>query len=398
MLQGVILVATPPHHSVPPPLTPSPSPPPALLMVFVVEAGPLRGDGGDDNEDGRESYVLLTIFLLCCSCAVMTVAWYLHLKFEHWSIRQAIVYSWCIASLEYSLMIPANRIGALQAGMSPATLRGIAELAILVSFLLFNRLVLKQAVLWNHLVGFSIAFIGVLVVLSVDGGSLITDGRVVNHSFARNAPPTAASVNACNAEVVPDSLELFRRAFPPDTDGGKWASIFMTKQNDGMDPKLGGYPTPLDVGYPFEYPAPFFGQPGAGTINHCPIDAPSNVDVSSCPVVTTSGDDDLEGPGHIPAIAATEALLYAHRACEPLLQRWFASSCRISAADLLTAVRKVYPRELFSSLDAYPTPGTPGAYSMRSLDWPSPQGSPHFCDVDYRAIGMWVDYCPCALC
>ena len=27
------------------------------------------------------------------------------------------------------------------------------------------------------------------------------------------------------------------------------------KQNDGMDAKLGGYPTPLDVGYPFEYPA-----------------------------------------------------------------------------------------------------------------------------------------------
>ena len=23
-----------------------------------------------------------------------------------------------------------------------------------------------------------------------------------------------------------------------------------------MDPKLGGYPTPIDVGYPFEYGAP----------------------------------------------------------------------------------------------------------------------------------------------
>ncbi len=122
------------------------------------------------------------------------------------------------------------------------------------------------------------------------------------------------------------------------------------------------------------------------------------MDVSSCPVVITSGDDDLEGPGHIPAVAATEALLNAHRACEPLLQRWFASGCRISAADLLTAVRNVYPRELFPSLDAYPTSNTPGAYSMRSLDWPSPQGSPHFCDTDYRAIGMWIDYCPCALC
>ena len=217
-----------------------PEPPP--LMVFVVEAGPLRGDG----EDGRESYALLTVFLLCCSCAVMTCAWYLHLKFEHWSMRQAIVYSWCIASLEYCLMIPANRIGALQAGMSPATLRGIAEMAILTSFLLFNRLVLKQAVLWNHLVGFSIAFIGVLVVLAEPPYSGL---------WLINAPSTAASVNACNAEAVPDSRELFRRAFPPDTGGGKWATVYMTKQNDGMDAKLGGYPTPLDVGYPFEYPA-----------------------------------------------------------------------------------------------------------------------------------------------
>ena len=180
-----------------------PEPPP--LMVFVVEAGPLRGDG----EDGRESYALLTVFLLCCSCAVMTCAWYLHLKFKHWSMRQAIVYSWCIASLEYCLMIPANRIGALQAGMSPATLRGIAEMAILTSFLLFNRLVLKQAVLWNHLVGFSVVFIGVIVVLA--------------------EPPYSWQLE-CKAEAVPDSLELFRRAFPPDTDGGKWASIYLTKQ------------------------------------------------------------------------------------------------------------------------------------------------------------------------
>ena len=156
-----------------------------------------------------QTRALLTVFLLCGSCAVMTCAWYLHLKFKHWSMRQAIVYSWCIASLEYCLMIPANRIGALQAGMSPATLRGIAEMAILTSFLLFNRLVLKQAVLWNHLVGFSVVFIGVIVVLA--------------------EPPYSWQLE-CKAEAVPDSLELFRRAFPPDTDGGKWASIYLTKQ------------------------------------------------------------------------------------------------------------------------------------------------------------------------
>ena len=162
-----------------------------------------------ERRDVADPCSLVTVFLLCGSCAVMTCAWYLHLKFKHWSMRQAIVYSWCIASLEYCLMIPANRIGALQAGMSPATLRGIAEMAILTSFLLFNRLVLKQAVLWNHLVGFSVVFIGVIVVLA--------------------EPPYSWQLE-CKAEAVPDSLELFRRAFPPDTDGGKWASIYLTKQ------------------------------------------------------------------------------------------------------------------------------------------------------------------------
>ena len=139
-------------------------------------------------------------------------------------MRQAIVYSWCIASLEYCLMIPANRIGALQAGMSPAALRGTAELAILASFLLFNRLVLKQAILWNHLVGFSVVFIGVIVVLA--------------------EPPYPWQLG-CNAEAVPDSQVLFRRAFPPDTDGGgKWASIYLTKQYYMLTPNPSPSPSP----------------------------------------------------------------------------------------------------------------------------------------------------------
>ena len=47
--------------------------------------------------------------------------------------------------------------------------------------------------------------------------------------------------------------------------GGKWNPLYYTKKYDGQDPSLGGYPTDIDVGYPFYYAAPFFGQPGAGT-------------------------------------------------------------------------------------------------------------------------------------
>ena len=114
------------------------------------------------------------------------------------------------------------------------------------------------------------------------------------------------------------------------------------------------------------------------------------MDITACPKVVTSSDDDLEGPGPIPGHVAIEALLHAHRACDPELERWFASSCRISGVDLLTAIRKVYPardEEYPSATLLWPT---------RNLDFPSPQGPPHFCDANYSATGMWVDYCPCA--
>jgi uncharacterized protein (DUF486 family) len=116
-------------------------------------------------------YKVATVLLLCGSCAVMTCAWYLHLKFKHWGMAKAIGFSWLLAGAEYCLMVPANRIGAQYAEMSPATLRGIAEVAILTSFLLFNRVVLKQDVLWNHVVGFGTVFVGVLVVRKLPGAS-----------------------------------------------------------------------------------------------------------------------------------------------------------------------------------------------------------------------------------
>ena len=74
----------------------------------------------------------------------------------------AILFSWLIAGGEYTLQVPANRIGALQAGLQPTTLRCIAELATLVAFLIFQSLVLGQPVLLNHVIGFAVVFLGVL--------------------------------------------------------------------------------------------------------------------------------------------------------------------------------------------------------------------------------------------
>ncbi len=53
-----------------------------------------------------------TIGLLVLSNIFMTFAWYSHLKFlPSKPIFYAVLFSWSIALFEYSLMIPANRIG-----------------------------------------------------------------------------------------------------------------------------------------------------------------------------------------------------------------------------------------------------------------------------------------------
>ena len=107
----------------------------------------------------------LSIFLLLISSSMMVVAWYLHLKFVKWPIWQAIVVSWLIAGAEYCAQVPANRVGHEHAGLSTAHLRAIAEVCVLMAFILFNCFVLKQPLLLNHVLGFAIVVLGVMVVL-----------------------------------------------------------------------------------------------------------------------------------------------------------------------------------------------------------------------------------------
>ena len=54
---------------------------------------------------------MLTVILLVCSNAFMTVAWYGHLKFKTAPLMAAIFVSWLIALPEYILQVPANRLG-----------------------------------------------------------------------------------------------------------------------------------------------------------------------------------------------------------------------------------------------------------------------------------------------
>eukprot|EP00299_Pterocystis_sp_00344_P018166 c9073_g1_i2.p1 GENE.c9073_g1_i2~~c9073_g1_i2.p1 ORF type:complete len:149 (+),score=16.19 c9073_g1_i2:62-508(+) len=106
---------------------------------------------------------IAAITLLFFSCCLMVTAWYLHLHFHDLNMAEAIFMSWAIALGEYVLMVPANRIG--HEVLSAAQLRAIAELWIIAAFLIFNRYVLNEPVLWNHLVGFAGVIFGVWVVL-----------------------------------------------------------------------------------------------------------------------------------------------------------------------------------------------------------------------------------------
>jgi uncharacterized protein (DUF486 family) len=104
-----------------------------------------------------------TIILLIMSNAFMTVAWYGHLKiktmsrFENISLFVVILLSWGIALFEYSLQVPANRIGYRETGgpFSLVELKVIQEVISILVFTAFTLIVFKnEQFRFNHLIGF----------------------------------------------------------------------------------------------------------------------------------------------------------------------------------------------------------------------------------------------------
>jgi uncharacterized protein (DUF486 family) len=106
---------------------------------------------------------LSTVLLLIMSNAFMTVAWYGHLKlrtmsrFENISLIVVILLSWGIAFFEYSLQVPANRIGFRENGgpFSLIELKVIQEVISITVFTIFTLLVFKnEQFRVNHFIGF----------------------------------------------------------------------------------------------------------------------------------------------------------------------------------------------------------------------------------------------------
>jgi len=107
--------------------------------------------------------ILFTIGLLILSNAFMTLAWYGHLKFKEYKWGQSlglvaiILISWGIALFEYSLQVPANRIGFTENGgpFNLWQLKVLQEVITLVVFTVFALLVFKNETFrWNHVIGF----------------------------------------------------------------------------------------------------------------------------------------------------------------------------------------------------------------------------------------------------
>jgi uncharacterized protein len=113
---------------------------------------------------------LLTIGLLVLSNTFMTIAWYGHLKFKQmsWfsslSLISIIFISWGIALFEYSLMVPANRIGYADNGgpFNLLQLKVIQEVITLVVFTIFTLIVFKnENFKINHIIGFCFLILAV---------------------------------------------------------------------------------------------------------------------------------------------------------------------------------------------------------------------------------------------
>ncbi|MBB3345095.1 MULTISPECIES: DMT family protein [unclassified Luteimonas] len=95
----------------------------------------------------------LPVLLLLGSNIFMTFAWYGHLKYRSAPLLTVIVVSWGIAFFEYTLMVPANRIGA--AVYSAPQLKGMQEVITLLVFAGFSTWYLGQPLKWNHWAGFA---------------------------------------------------------------------------------------------------------------------------------------------------------------------------------------------------------------------------------------------------
>ncbi len=104
-----------------------------------------------------------TVLLLIASNFFMTLAWYGHLKYKASPLWMVILISWMIALPEYSLQVPANRMG--HGEFTAPQLKIIQEVISISIFILFCLFYLKEPIRWNYIVSFALIVIAVFFAL-----------------------------------------------------------------------------------------------------------------------------------------------------------------------------------------------------------------------------------------
>jgi uncharacterized protein (DUF486 family) len=100
--------------------------------------------------------------MLLGSNVFMTFAWYGHLKHRSTALPLTILTSWLIALPEYSLAVPANRIGSFR--YTTAELKVIQEAITLSVFIIFSFFYLNEPIKISTILGMLLMFMGVAVV------------------------------------------------------------------------------------------------------------------------------------------------------------------------------------------------------------------------------------------
>lgn len=104
---------------------------------------------------------LITIGLLFASNCFMTAAWYGHLKFKSSPLWIAILVSWGLAFFEYTLQVPANRIGSSE--LSTYQLKILQEGITLTVFVLFAALYFGEGLTLRYGISFALIFAAVAI-------------------------------------------------------------------------------------------------------------------------------------------------------------------------------------------------------------------------------------------
>ena len=99
--------------------------------------------------------------LLVASNVFMTIAWYGHLRFKKAPLVVAVLVSWGIALFEYTLQVPANRIGARV--LSAYQLKIMQEAITLVVFMIFAAVWLGEGLQPRYLISFGLIAAAVVV-------------------------------------------------------------------------------------------------------------------------------------------------------------------------------------------------------------------------------------------